>query len=183
MLPAPPAPRVTLAPVAPGTPAPAAPDPPGGDLPSSQPSTLVLEAEHGQVRAPLLRFQDPAASGGTYVAVAEEADDPAEGGVDLSWRMAQEGDMVIWARVRAPNTGSNSFFVRLDGGQRYVWKTRGPDGRASMPTWAWTRLPAADGTLVHRLAPGWHELRLYGRETGTRLDAVAIAPASAPPPG
>jgi len=97
--------------------------------------------------------------------------------------MAQGADLVIWARVRAPDTGSNSFFVSLDGGRRYVWNTRGPDGRAVVPEWAWTRIPAPDGTLLHRLAAGTHQLRLDDREDGTRLDAVAIAPADAPPPG
>lgn len=141
----------------------------------------MIEAEDGRLTAPLQRLTDPRASGGAYVAVEDGTGTARQGEVSLDLDVAEAGEVAIWARVRAPSTDSNSFFVALDGAQRWIWHAPGPNPDAVAPDWTWARIPTSDGDALHRLSAGAHRLQVTNRQDGTHLDAVAVTSGAAPP--
>lgn len=178
------APAPSLAPTVPAPPPPAppqvaAPAPPG-------PWWLDLEAESGELAAPMAAFDDPGASRGHFVQVeAAAGNDDEAGAVTLAFEVPQAGDHVVWARVRARSSGSNSLRVSVDGGQDQVWHLDG-EGRGDDEPWIWMRfaLLDADGPRVYDLTAGLHRLRLGNREDGTQVDRVVVTAdlSDAPPP-
>ena len=106
--------------------------------------------------------------------VETPADSKQKGSCTWRFRVAEAGRYVVWARVRATGEAiprSDSFFVRMDGGEQIAWHM--PGSRE----WVWDKV--ADGVEPKRavdfeLAPGEHELRLETREPGAQVDRAVV---------
>jgi hypothetical protein len=80
------------------------------------------------------------------------------------------GTYVVWGRVIAPSTGSNSFWVSMDGGPFALWNL------PVSSSWVWDRVSSAGvaDPVVFSLAAGTHTLVVEQREDGARLDRLLI---------
>ncbi|GAA0951238.1 glycosyl hydrolase family 28 protein [Nonomuraea longicatena] len=146
------------------------------------PVTRYAEAESGTVTAPMQTLQDPAASGGSYVAVApgsnSQASAPATGHATVSFDVPDPGAFTVWGRVIAPTDSDDSFWVRADGGAWTNWNNI-PLGAS----WHWAQFP-----VTYDLAAGTHTLTFAYREDGALLDRIAVSsdpaftPSDGPPP-
>ncbi len=172
----PPAPAEQEGPDAAPTPSPeGAPAPP--PTPAVAPHRLLLEAEDGVLTAPMEVVRDPgtgAASVGVAESTGPSARDPNPGAVDLEVLLPAAGRYHLWARVSGSHTGSNSFFVSVDGGPELAWHFPDVEGRLTTAGWEWVRVPAADGAPAHDLGAGLHRLRVHNREDGARLDRLLL---------
>jgi hypothetical protein len=131
--------------------------------------TLQIDAESGELTAPMEIRAAPNASGGLYVIVPEGSgnnfDTSTNGGpgqVSLSFDVLQGGAYNLWARTIAPTQGSDSFFVTSDGSLIRDWTVPGSSG------WQWNKV-----TEVF-LGPGAFDLDFRQREDGTWLDKVLL---------
>ncbi|MFF5207254.1 glycosyl hydrolase family 28 protein [Streptosporangium sp. NPDC000396] len=146
----------------------------GGD-----PVSLYGEAESGTVTAPMQIQSDPAASAGSYVTVAagnnSQSTAPATGHANVTFTVPSAGSFRVFARVVAPTTSDDSFWVRADGGAWTNWNGI-PPGSA----WHWATVPVTYG-----LTAGGHTVTFAYREDGARLDRIAISsdPAFVPSDG
>jgi hypothetical protein len=146
------------------------------------PVTRYGEAESGTVTAPMRTLQDPAASGGSYVAVApgnnSQAAAPAGGHASVSFDLPDPGTFKVWGRVIAPADSDDSFWVRADNGAWTNWNNI-PLGTS----WHWAQLP-----VTYDLAAGTRTLTFAYREDGALLDRIAVSsdpaftPSDGPPP-
>ncbi len=155
-------------------PASPAPTPPGGDAPES----FAQEAEDAPRAAPLRAFADPAAAGGAFVAVPDGTGEAREGSVEIAIAVPRPGRYALWARVRAPSTSSNSFFVEVNGGERFIWHAPGPADGDIAPDWTWSRVgqPGRPSPGVYDLDAGEQRIRFLNRQDGTQLDRVVLTP-------
>lgn len=158
---------------APPSPAPAAQPPP----PPEVPPRVLVEAEQGQLRPPMRAVADATASGGSFVQVPKGAGADREGGVDLVVEIPVAGDYLVWARVRAPSSGSNSVHVVMDDGPSFIWHVPHvpPEGDGPGP-WVWAAAERLDAPepMVYRLEAGSHVLGFTNRETGFAVDRVLL---------
>ena len=135
------------------------------DQGASPPTTVELLASQGEVRAPFTR------SDGT-VSQAVWTDDPMSGGrLALSFSLPAAGDYVIEARVDAPDTSANSFFIDIDSepSSEAIWDialTSGFEQRTV--SWRGSGTPdhAEHAPRVFTLAAGAHTVIVRGREAG-----------------
>jgi polygalacturonase len=140
------------------------------------PSVFVLpaEPENGPVSEPMRVFDDPAASGGRYVAVApgnnSKTAAPATGHATATFTVPADATCKIWTRVIAATTGDDSFWVRIDGGPWIAWNAI-PLGTA----WHWADVRNASGSpLTATLTAGEHTVVFAYREDGARLDRILL---------
>lgn len=156
-------------------------------LPTESPSQS-FEAESGT-------FTKPMESHGEYIVQPTETKDATKGGrATYRFNIATPGDYRIKMTVDAPDAGSNSAFVNIDGdpvGPKMIWDILTTDGFEER-TVAWR----GDGNediddLAHaifRLEAGEHELVIVGREQNVKIDRIRIeavpadeVPATPPP--
>ena len=145
-------------------------------------ATLWIEAESVReqmdgLTAPLLIKDADAASSGAYVEVAagynsQTAMTGSDGIAAYAFALEAPGTFRIWARVIAPTTSDDSFWVKMDGGTPIKW-----NGIAPGASWHWTLVKAegAAGPAQFALAAGEHKLRVGYREDGTRLDTLVVS--------
>jgi len=113
----------------------------------------------------------------------------SEGIAKYTFSVTDTGAYRIWARVSAPNDGSDSFWVRMGGSGSWIRWNEIPLGTA----YHWVRIKAegASSPSTFNLTAGVdNQLQIAYREDGTRLDALYItndatfdpnAPLTAPP--
>lgn len=144
--------------------------PPGRSVPIPP---IDIEAEAGQVTAPMRIVTDAAvdASGGAYV--DSPSDGPLyDGELTLEIDIPAEGTYVLSARVWAQGGNADSFLVRVDDGDDVLWTFPTED------TWSWR--PLTDNTsgtaepVVYELSAGLHTITIGVREAGTRIDAIRV---------
>jgi hypothetical protein len=72
--------------------------------------------------------------------------------------------------VFAINTGADSFFVSIDGGDYALWDTK----RAE--TWVWDQVSNRNvaNLVIYYLEAGEHTLIIKQREDGTKIDSILI---------
>ena len=140
------------------------------------PAYVWLEAEAGSPTAPLRVRRSDAASAGRYVEAPgdrySKAAPPADGRASYRFSVAQAGTYRVWGRVIAANTGSDSFWIRMDGGDWVRWNEIDA-GRS----WRWDAVHDADeGNAVvgFRLSSGAHTLEVAYRERSARLDKLLV---------
>lgn len=112
-------------------------------------------------------------------------DAPGRGACQWEFEVPAAGEFALWARVRAAGptpSGSDSFFVEIDGEPRFDWHLPGKRD------WTWTRIArgVAQEPLTFPLPPGKHRLRLSTREAGAEVERIVVgspAQASAVPEG
>jgi predicted outer membrane repeat protein/parallel beta-helix repeat protein len=149
------------------------PTPIGMHTPTSTPTAgsdplLRQEAEHGTIEPPMTIGSDQNASNGQYVYALWSY----EGHVDLDFFTTIEGAYEVWGRVSADSTGTDSFWVTVDGGAEATW---------DLPLGGWTWVPvtnreSADVSLlqVYHLVSGWHQVLVHTREAGAKLDVLEL---------
>jgi hypothetical protein len=143
---------------------------------ATQVPVFSLEAELGQISAPMMIVSDPTASNGAFVMSPVSY----SGFVDLSYYIDREGDYALWGRVAADSYGADSFWVTVD---------KGTEGRWDLPLggWNWVAVAYSHGSSQpvveeYHLTVGWHRVRVATREAGARLDVLEFRPYGMPPP-
>ena len=191
---APPRTTPTPTPVPPSTPTPTpsssvTPNPTPTPVPTATPIPtpapilgLVFNATEGLVTAPFTK------NGDNTVSQSVQTVDPAQGGKAVyNFNVDTAGDYAVVANVNAPNAGSNSFFVNIDGDPTapvMIWDIPGTSGLAQRSV-GWR----GDGTdtvsqfapKVFTLSPGLHQLVIVGREAGTKIQQISVVKTPAPP--
>lgn len=134
--------------------------------------TVFIEAEAGQLTAPVEAQELPGASGGKVI-VSPKGKGRGEGDggkiVDNGWATYQieipaDGAYVIHACAFWPDTSANSFF--------YAWDAAAPKmlgNDEAFKTWHWVATPA------EKLTAGKHTLTLRNRDEGSILDCLLVA--------
>jgi hypothetical protein len=149
-------------------------------------NTIQFEAEsirdrqRGTITSPLMIKDDPAASGGSYIAVADGTnsgpyapDSTTEGVVKYTFSAGNTGTYRIWARVSAATNGDDSFWVRVGNSGSWIRFNGWTLGSAYHWVLVAADPPAAPSTFA--LTGGNdYELQVAYREDGTRLDAIII---------
>jgi len=133
-----------------------------------------LEAEEGQVSAPMLLGDNPDACSAGYVFSPEHFSTNA--GVDFTIDVPTTGDYYLWARAMGIDHGQNSFFVSIDGGELAPFHII-PDQDTSPWPWIWEAYDTDQSSLPLDpiyLTQGQHTIRFAGRERNTRLDAIFL---------
>ena len=136
-----------------------------------------LEAECAAVGGKWSLRSDPAASADRYVVVvsgntltAPPADLP-ENYVRFTTSNAKAGNYYLQARINAPTVQDDSYYVRVNGGSWYAWKSAIQVRKG----FAWNLLPGRGLTL----AEGVNTIDFAYREDGTQLDKIYLSPSSA----
>ena len=140
---------------------------------------LTWEAEQGEIIAPFI-VTDGIVSQGSLTT------NPLDGGrARYQFSIQDTGEYIVKATVNAPDAGSNSFFVGMDGEPdiSMTWDvvlTNGFEERVV----SWREGAAPDGNAttqkVFYLTPGEHELIIRGREGNTLLDKVELTKVNIP---
>ena len=129
---------------------------------------LVVEAESGEIEAPMALFEDAEASGGQY-AMAPEGPDHSEisigGHVLCSFALPEAGEYVLWFRTRWSGECGDSLDVVLD------LDELGPVQDATYERWHWARLQKPV-----QIAAGEHTLLIENREDGAAVDQILLTP-------
>ena len=129
---------------------------------------IWLEAEDGDINAPMQIAGDTKASEGSYISVPNGAG--SGGDAVFTFTVGKAGTYMVWGRVIAPSGNDDSFFIAMDNGSSATWKTL----RGS--AWAWDKVRADGGSspILYTLSAGQHTLTVQRREDGTRLDRILI---------
>jgi len=133
------------------------------------------QAESGRLTGAMQRYGDATAGGSASVDAAvgtrnNYAAPNAANAVEVCARVESAGRYRVDARVIAPDSGSDSFWVSVDGGEPALWH---------IPrTTNWTTRRVVDAStgaaFTVDLTPGQHDIRFFHRETGARLDSVTL---------
>lgn len=149
---------------------------------------VAFEAEDGVVLPKMVVGEDPAASGGQFVWQPGEPGGKggAHAGGTVTWRVRVErfGAYYLWARVLAPTSDDDSFFVRvMSDSSPLLDQTEWHTG--THKTWEWTplRLRGERKPLALSLRKGIVFLEFHTREDGTKLDRIFLtdSPTERPP--
>ncbi len=160
------------------------------EAPADQGFFLVeIEAETGEIEAPLQTGTDEMASGGEYV-YSEVRD---EGTVSLEFTVPEDGEYLVWTRILAPASSDDSWFVWVDDGDEDVFDAA---EKKWSPEYQWSVLngraggkPLSDNPRTLELSAGEHTIYFRSRDTFSILDKIIItdnlkySPPGAPAPG
>ncbi|MCL4706715.1 Ig-like domain-containing protein [bacterium] len=146
---------------------------------SGSDSNIRIEAESGQITAPLITQDDAEASGGKYLVYPEPQDEA--GSAIYTFTIPVSGTYYIWTRSLTPGeSGANSWTVRVDDGSPFIYDVF--QGQRSN-TWQWDLLsergsgnpsnPQSDPKTYNWNA-GQHTIVVEGRFDRTRLDKFLI---------
>jgi hypothetical protein len=113
----------------------------------------------------------------------------ADGGHAIyDFHIANAGNYIITASVKAPDPAANSFYLNVDReptDPTMIWDIPVGSGFTNRTvSWRGSGTPVADQYVpkVFSLTAGSHELVVIGREAGTLLGTISITPFEAPPP-
>lgn len=155
---------------------------------------VLLEAEDGIYDSPMGLGSCSYCNIGALTTPGSAGDSnsspPANGEVELSFAAPGE-EVKIWLRVYASGTGSNSFWMKLDGkdkddfsaasGDSGVWVDdyEKLDEINTSSSWQWKEW----GTISNLTEDDTYKLRIKKRESGTWVDQVLITTTSDVPSG
>ncbi len=135
------------------------------------PTVIVIrqEAEEGFLAEPMREAFDIDSSSGFYVYSPEGSGDHSQGHVTFSMAIPRSGNYWLWARVReGAGSGSNSFYVSVDGPYAVEWSFSAED-------WRWA--PVTDeGVAIStwHLGEGEHTVTFRIRQDGAQLDVIEM---------
>ena len=131
-----------------------------------QSGIVSMEAESGTLNGSMLEAQDAAAFGGAYVLAARGA----RGSAEYVFQTDEPGDYVVWCRVIAPTSSSDSLYVSMDNGTEHLWDMQ------RFGDWGWDLISDRSGSdpSYFYLDEGLHTLKISKRETGARIDKIVI---------
>lgn len=140
---------------------------------SPAPYSLYMEAEAGQIVAPMVIASDANAKGGQYVI----SQTPEQGAVSLGFSVPVTGDYIVWARIMAQDGNRDSLYVAIDNGPTDVFDEAQQRWSSN---WQWNKVNGRDNgnamqvnPRIFTLAAGSHTLHFRGREV-SGLDRVFI---------
>jgi hypothetical protein len=134
---------------------------------------VLLEAENGELGAPMAVFNGPNESW------VDSSSYSQLGWTQLSFTAPVSGDYHVWCRVKAPADNKDSFFVSTDGGVEEVFHVYGtptpPEGTRTNE-WVWRRIHVTDaGPRVFAFDQNSHTIRFRVREPGALLDRIVLS--------
>ncbi len=145
-------------------------------------TTAALEAECSQaIGTNWTIVNDATASGGAYVKAKPGFNSTTSvpagvaDRVSLSFNLASAGSYYIFARVKAPSSGDNSFWVKIDNGAWVEWSI---NNFTSVFDWR-----KVIGSPFNFTTGGTHTIHFAYREDGTYLDKLAVSASSTFPTG
>jgi hypothetical protein len=134
--------------------------------------TFGWGAEGGVLTAPMAIYTSTATFGGKYITSSA-----AESGT-ATWtiNVPETGRYVLWCRLYAGSTASNSAYFKVDGGTEDTfdidasgtWKWRVVNGRGS------SGVPMAINPRIFSLSAGTHTIRLRSRESYVKFDRLIL---------
>ncbi|WP_116107537.1 MopE-related protein [Lewinella sp. IMCC34191] len=149
--------------------------------PTTTTSTFWLEAECATVGSQWTILNDPNASGGQYAVVKQVNSssvppaDVAANRIRFHLANAEAGAYNLFARVKAPSTGDDSFWVRVNDGSWYRWN----GDIKTKAGFAWNAYPGPVVSLVK----GSNTIDFAYREDGTQLDKLYLSKSAVEPTG
>jgi hypothetical protein len=144
--------------------------------PSDRETILIyVEAESGTLTLPMSIKYDVSASNSSYIS----SDTKNTGSASYTFSVANAGTYYLWARVKAPFSNADSFFVSIDNGTEDIYDTA--EGVWS-DKWQWTQVNGRHNTNIpltlnprtFALSPGTHILTFRAREPNSTLDCILI---------
>ena len=161
---------------------------PGGvmfDIEGDDVFKVVLEAEEGEIEAPMGIYGDATpppgeegptgASGGRYVETPEVDPETGqkvernEGSTTLAFTVPETGNYYVWLRVWWRHSCANSFSVVMEGMGPHIVSDN------TVGTWRWLAVgPSVFRPAPIRLEAGEHAIQVFTREDGSVLDQVLI---------
>ena len=145
-------------------------------------NTVWIEAEAtGTLTAPMEVGSDAMASGGEFVMAPivsampmarAEPGDATDGIASYIFNVGAAGSYKIWGRVSIDTGETDSFWVRVDGGDWYQW-----NNLALGAEWHWDDVhdsAAMDALVEFDLTAGQHTINVAWREEGAKLDKLLI---------
>ena len=133
---------------------------------NSSSTIFAFEAEEGDVSNSMVTGGDSKSSSGTYI----WAPNGSDGYSQYTFNVTSAGNYIVWGRVLAPDGGSDSFFVSMDGKADSLWDV------TPSSSWTWDKVNNRNGAdpVVYYLDAKTHTLRIKQRENGTKLDGIVI---------
>ncbi len=138
---------------------------------------IIIEAEDGLIQGQMHVQTDGRAFNNRYL---EGYHVNRRGWTTYEFEITEEGSYVIWGRVLGWDQYSNSFYVKMDNDDQFIWdinkqnrweydriSDRGTDENF------WDPAILVDPVVFH-LTPGTHYLHIGNRERHTRLDRLII---------
>ena len=149
-------------------------------------SEVWLEAECGIVGSAWTILNDAAASEGNYLAYLSTAFLGAPSGdtayyVRYDFNISTAGQYKVFARIQAPSSNDDSYWVRVNGGSWIKWNSI-----QSSTSWTWDQVhDNANGNapVLFNMVSGINTLELAGREDGTLVDKLYITLTGSAPTG
>ena len=150
---------------------------------------LAAEAECATVGSGWEIRDAASAAGGEYLVFKQgnqltkpTGEDPAQQ-VVFHLTVRESATYHAFLRLRAPDSGRNSLWVRVDGGAwAKLWKTPSGDQILSKD-FEWFSLTDDGAPVSFDLDPGQHTLTVANREAGTALDRIQLSTSTALPEG
>ena len=144
------------------------------------PSTY-LESECATIGSNWQTVDDPSAAGGQYLVYPNGTGNspnrpptnPADH-VTFSVNLTTPGPYNVLARLRAPTSSDDSFWVRVNDGAWEKWT-----GGVKTVPWAWKKIMNRSYTLT----AGLNTVTFAHREDGTQLDKLYVTTTDTPPDG
>jgi hypothetical protein len=131
---------------------------------------LLTARQCSRIEAPMALTTDEAtgeACVGAPDGTGSFRDKPGKGFAEFAFILAGEATVNLWARILAPDTAHDSFYVTLPGlkdGKPFVHSPGTND------TWRWEQV----NDKPFRLPGGSHTVRFGLRESGTRLSRILV---------
>ncbi|WP_372678521.1 dockerin type I domain-containing protein [Desulfosarcina sp.] len=148
-----------------------------------QVANIRIEAEDGNLFWPMEIGDDPTAAAGGYIWVPTGSGNiltlPGDTGyAEYHFEVPKTGDYVIWGRQISNDTGSDSFFVSVDGQSEMVWHTK----LGGQDVWTWDVVSErtageprqTTNPKTYWMEAGSHTLSIIQREDGTKLDSIFV---------
>ena len=153
------------------------------DFSESTVVSIRIEAEDGNLFWPMEIGDDVTAAAGGYIWVPTGSGNnltPSEeaGYAEYQFEVPETGDYVIWGRQISNDSGSDSFFIAVDGQTEMIWHTM----LGGQDIWTWDVVSdravddprSATSPKKYRLEAGFHNLTIKQREDGTKLDTIFV---------
>ena len=132
--------------------------PPPSSPPANDNSSILLEAEDGDLYSPMRSVTDSNASSGEYIWVSS-----GNGGyAKYSFYIPEAGTYYIWGRVKGTTAGYNSFYFSVDNGNHVTWNF------PVSSNWSWDQAASA------YFSAGQHTIKIEQREYRAQLDQLLI---------
>jgi hypothetical protein len=140
------------------------------------PQKIWIEAEEGDIFAPMRIANDANASTGEYISAPSAV--VSGGYAQYPFDVDVAGDYIIWGRVISNSNSSDSFLISVDGADDIIWHTK-PGGQ---DTWTWDVVSIRDyadvrdesNPLIVHFVEGAHLLTIKQREYGTKIDQILV---------